>query len=125
MGLRSNSGSFSNVSSYLSPKSGSDWSGVSVGVGVGPAFVFVVDGCSSEEDLGALKRELLHIIERLPENSLVGLVVFDAMVRVYDLGFTDCLRAVVFNGGREVSSEKVQYDQKSGICTSKVVVVCS
>lgn len=108
MGLRSNSNSFSSVSAYSGPGLGSEWSGVSVGIGVGPAFVFVVDGCSSEEDLGALKSELLHIITRLPENALVGLVVFDAMVRVYDLGFTECLRAVVFHGGREVSSEKVQ-----------------
>lgn len=108
MGLRSNSNSFSSISAYSGPGLGSEWSGVSVGVGVGPAFVFVVDGCSSEEDLGALKSELLHIITRLPENALVGLVVFDAMVRVYDLGFTECLRAVVFHGGREVSSEKAK-----------------
>lgn len=79
--------------------------------------MFVVDGCSSEEDLGALKSELLHIIARLPENALVGLVVFDAMVRVYDLAFTDCLRVVVFHGGREVSSEKVRCVQTYGICS--------
>ncbi|KAL1562108.1 Protein transport protein S23 G [Salvia divinorum] len=99
-----NNCSFSNVSAYSGRGSGLEWSGVSVG----PAFVFVVDGCSSEEDLGALKSELLHIVDRLPENALVGLVVFDAMVRVYDLGFTDCLRAVLFHGGREVSSEKAK-----------------
>lgn len=112
LALRSNSGSFSNFSAYSGQGMGSDWSGVSVG----PAFVFVVDGCSTEEDLGALKSELLHIIARLPENALVGLVVFDAMVRVYDLGFADCLRAVVFHGGRDVSSEKVRYVQRYGIC---------
>ncbi|KAH6808958.1 Sec23/Sec24 protein transport family protein [Perilla frutescens var. frutescens] len=108
VGLRSNSNSFSSVSGYSGSGLGSEWSGVSVGVGIGPAFVFVVDGCSSEEDLGALRSELQHIITRLPENALVGLVVFDAMVRVYDLGYTECLRAVVFHGGRDVSSGKAK-----------------
>ncbi|KAK6138898.1 hypothetical protein DH2020_027359 [Rehmannia glutinosa] len=108
LGLRSNSSSFSSVSAYSSSGLGLDWAGVGVGVGVGPAFVFVVDACSSEEELEVLKRELLHVITRLPENALVGLVVFDAMVRVYDLGFTECLRVVVFHGEREVSSEQVK-----------------
>ncbi|KAL0388490.1 UNVERIFIED_CONTAM: protein transport protein SEC23 [Sesamum radiatum] len=86
--------------------SGLDWAGV--GVAVGPAFVFVVDGCSSPEELEALKRELLHTITRLPENALVGLVVFDAMVKVYDLGFTECLKVVVFHGERGLSPEQVK-----------------
>lgn len=110
LGLRSNSSSFSSVSAYSSSGLGSDWTGAGSGFGIGPAFVFVVDGCSSEEELGALKRELLHTITRLPENALVGLVVFDAMVRVYDLGYTECLRVVVFHGEREVSSEKVHME---------------
>ncbi|PIN08841.1 Vesicle coat complex COPII, subunit SEC23 [Handroanthus impetiginosus] len=102
MGLRSSS--FSSVSAYSSSGLGLDWAGL----GVGPTFVFVVDVCTSEEELDALKRELIHTITRLPENALVALVVFDAMVRVYDLGFTDCLRAVVFHGERAVSSEQVK-----------------
>ncbi|KAL3649059.1 hypothetical protein CASFOL_005462 [Castilleja foliolosa] len=68
----------------------------------------VVDACSPEEELTALKRELLHVITRLPENALVGLVVFDAMVMMYDLGFTECLRVVIFHGEREVSSEQAK-----------------
>ncbi|KAL3582521.1 hypothetical protein D5086_016853 [Populus alba] len=53
----------------------------------------------------------------LPENALVGLITFDAMVRVYDLGFSDCSRVVVFHGGREVSSEQTQ--QFLGIYSAK------
>ncbi|KAF3632946.1 Pentatricopeptide repeat-containing protein [Capsicum annuum] len=34
----------------------------------------------------------------LPENALVGLMVFDSMVRVYDLGFGECCRVVMFHG---------------------------
>ena len=74
---------------------------------VGPAFVFVVDTCTAEEELGALKNELLLVVEQLPENALVGLVTFDSMVRVHDLGFSECSRVVLFHGEREISSEQV------------------
>ncbi|XP_021291371.1 protein transport protein SEC23 isoform X2 [Herrania umbratica] len=78
-------------------------------VGVrGPAFVFVVDGCLEEEELRGLKRELLRVVEQLPESALVALVTFDAMVNVYDLGFSECSRVVVFHGDRELSSEQIQ-----------------
>ncbi|XP_039007255.1 protein transport protein SEC23-like isoform X2 [Hibiscus syriacus] len=76
--------------------------------GRGPAFVFVVDGCMEEEELRAVKSELRRVVEQLPENALVGLVTFDAMVNVYDLGFSECLRVVVFHGDRELSSQQVQ-----------------
>ncbi|GMI71997.1 hypothetical protein like AT5G43670 [Hibiscus trionum] len=76
--------------------------------GRGPAFVFVVDGCMEEEELRAVKSELRRVVEQLPENALVGLVTFDAMVNVYDLGFSECLRVVVFHGDRELSSPQIQ-----------------
>lgn len=77
-------------------------------VGVrGPAFVFVVDGCLEEEELRGVKSELLRVVEQLPESALVALVTFDAMVNVYDLGFSECSRVVVFHGDRELSSEQV------------------
>ncbi|KAK6254843.1 hypothetical protein SCA6_016148 [Theobroma cacao] len=78
-------------------------------VGVrGPAFVFVVDGCLEEEELRGVKSELLRVVEQLPESALVALVTFDAMVNVYDLGFSECSRVVVFHGDRELSSEQIQ-----------------
>lgn len=100
----------SSSSASLSPSfSSASLSGLdSRGVGVGPAFVFVLDGCSSEEELQALKNELLLVISQLPENTLVGLIVFDSMVRVYDLGFMDCLRVVIFHGEREISSNEAK-----------------
>ncbi|XP_044499496.1 protein transport protein SEC23 [Mangifera indica] len=89
--------------SFLSVSS----AGVS-GVGVGPAFVFVVDGCMEKDEIKAVKHELLRVIEQLPENALVGLVVFDSMVMVHDLGFNECSRVVILHGERELSSEKIQ-----------------
>lgn len=75
---------------------------------LGPSFVFVVDVFSSPEELRALKNEILHVVAQLPENALVGLVSFGSMVWVHDLGFTDCSRAVLFCGDRELTSEKVK-----------------
>lgn len=85
------------------------FSSVSSGGGgvLGPAFVFVVDGCMEESEIRAVKHELLRVMEQLPENALVGLVVFDSMVYVHDLGFSECCRVLVFHGGRELSSEQV------------------
>ena len=74
----------------------------------GPAFVFVVDASMAEEELRALRSEVLLVVEQLPESSLVGLVTFDSMVRVYDLGFSDCSRVVVFHGDRELPPQQVQ-----------------
>lgn len=96
-------GSFSRSNSSLS---GLDR--VGPGYGPGPAFVFVVDLCTAEEELRVLKGELLHVITRLPDNALVGLVVFDSMVMVCDLGYSECFRMVLFQGEREISAEKVQ-----------------
>lgn len=99
------SSNFGNVSmlSKMPSFSGLDWAGY----GLGPAFVFVVDACTCDEELRVVKNELLHVIAQLPETALVGLVVFDSMVRVHDLGFGECCRVVMFHGERELSSEQV------------------
>lgn len=76
---------------------------------VGPGFVFIVDVCTAAEELRALKRELLLVVEQLPETALVGLVTFDSMVRVHDLGFTECSRVVLFPGERELLPEQVSF----------------
>uniref|UniRef100_A0A7N0UCD6 Protein transport protein SEC23 n=1 Tax=Kalanchoe fedtschenkoi TaxID=63787 RepID=A0A7N0UCD6_KALFE len=76
--------------------------------GVAAAFVFVVDCCAPEDEIRALKSELLLVLTRLPENALVGLVTFDGMVQVRDIGYSDCSRVVVFHGERQLSSEQVQ-----------------
>ncbi|KAK4361661.1 hypothetical protein RND71_020613 [Anisodus tanguticus] len=121
-GLDQNLNSSSNfgnpkMASFSGSSSGLDWAGLMyssssgldwAGYGLGPAFVFVVDGCTSDEELRVVKNELLHVIAQLPETALVGLVVFDSMVRVYDLGFGECYRVVVFHGERELSSEQTK-----------------
>ncbi|KAL5852874.1 hypothetical protein ACOSQ3_007992 [Xanthoceras sorbifolium] len=97
----SSSMSFSSMTSFSSTSSGG-------GSGAGPAFVFVVDGCMEKEEIRAVKHELLRVIEQLPENALVGLIEFDSMVKVHDLGFSECSRVVLLHGQRELSSEQIQ-----------------
>ncbi|KAI9196249.1 hypothetical protein LWI28_022280 [Acer negundo] len=94
-----------NLSSSMSFSSTSSGGG---GGGVGPAFVFVVDRCMEKEEIRAVKHELLRVIEQLPENALVGLIEFDSMVKVHDLGFSECSRVVLLHGQRELSSEQMQ-----------------
>lgn len=93
--------------------------GVVVGVGRN------LCGCSGEEELRALRNEILLVISQLPDYVLVGLIVFDSFVRVYDLGFTECLRVVLFNGERQVSSDEVHFSCSVACvceCVCKVVV---
>lgn len=104
---RTGSGSFGSLHNYSSNSlSGMDFRGSGSGGGYG--FVFVVDTCSPPEEIRALKNELLLVVSQLPENTFVGLVTFDAMVYVHDVGFMDCSKVVVFHGDRELSSNQIQ-----------------
>ncbi|KAM3260187.1 hypothetical protein ACQJBY_051446 [Aegilops geniculata] len=79
-----------------------------VGGGAPPAIVFVVDAATAGDELAALKAELLRVVQGLPERVRVALVTFSASVWVHDLGFDGCARVVVFNGERELESDKIQ-----------------
>lgn len=104
--------SFTSSSSFVSLTSSPSSASVSVTSPAivqapGPAFVFVVDVCSAEEELRALKNEILHVVANLPENALVGLVSFGSMVWVHDLGYVECSRVMLFCGDRELPSAQV------------------
>ena len=108
--------SFTSSSSLVSSFSSSSPSGADSRV-LGPAFVFVVDACSAAEELRAIKNELLHVLAKLPENALVGLVTFDSMVCVHDLGFAECSRVVLLHGDRELSSYQVDEPSQFIFCS--------
>jgi len=73
-----------------------------------PAFLFVVDTCLLDDELRAMKETLIQIVGLLPQNSLVGLITFGTTVQVYELAFSECPKAYVFQGSREITSQKVQ-----------------
>ncbi|KAH3762957.1 copii coat protein [Pelomyxa schiedti] len=73
-----------------------------------PAFLLVVDTCLLEDDLRSLKETLIQLLGLLPQNSLVGLITFGTTVQVYELAFSECPKAYVFQGSRDITSQKVQ-----------------
>jgi protein transport protein SEC23 len=70
-------------------------------------FLFVLDTCIIEEELGYLKTSLTQAITLLPENAMVGLITFGAQVHVHELGFAECSKSYVFRGAKEVTREKI------------------
>ncbi|KAJ1404588.1 Zinc finger, Sec23/Sec24-type [Sesbania bispinosa] len=76
--------------------------------GIGPAFVFVVDISTSEDELRLLKNELLLLLHHLPDNAFVALVTIDSMVYLHDLRYSHCSRLVIFHGERQFSSNQIR-----------------
>ncbi|QHO33689.1 hypothetical protein HN51_027356 [Arachis hypogaea] len=74
---------------------------------VPPVFLFVVDTCVIEEEIGYLRSALLQAVELLPENSLVGLVTFGTFVHVHELGFAQVPKTYVFKGSKDVSKDQL------------------
>jgi protein transport protein SEC23 len=70
-------------------------------------FLFVLDTCIIEEELGYLKAALTQAISLLPENAMVGLITFGAQVHVHELGFAECSKSYVFRGGKEVTKDQI------------------
>lgn len=73
-----------------------------------PVFLYVVDTCMSENELGPLKDALLRSLCLLPENALVGLITFGNMVQVHELAFEGCPKSYVFSGKKELQPEQVK-----------------
>ncbi|KAG2635471.1 protein transport protein SEC23-like isoform X2 [Panicum virgatum] len=74
---------------------------------VPPVFIFVVDTCIIEEEIGYLKSALAQVVELLPDNSLVGFITFGTYVQVHELGFGLLPKAYVFKGTKEVTKEQI------------------
>ncbi|KAK6120763.1 hypothetical protein DH2020_045491 [Rehmannia glutinosa] len=70
-------------------------------------FLFVVDTCVIEEELGFLKSSLLQVLGMVPENCLIGLITFGTYVHVHELGFGQIPKVHVFKGTKEVTKEQL------------------
>jgi len=73
-----------------------------------PTFLFVIDTCADEVELGHLRDSLQQTLNLLPEDALVGLITFGALVQVHELGFSECPRSYVFRGDKEYPAQKIQ-----------------
>ena len=72
-----------------------------------PVFLFVIDTCLIEEELGFLKTALKQAIELIPEHALVGMVTFGTQVQVHELGSAEMPKSYVFRGSKEISKETI------------------
>ncbi|RXI00606.1 hypothetical protein DVH24_000840 [Malus domestica] len=72
-----------------------------------PVFLFVLDTCMIEEEMGYVKSALKRAIGLLPDNALVGFVSYGTQVQVHELGFSDLSKVFVFRGSKEISKEQV------------------
>ncbi|CAL9074355.1 unnamed protein product [Musa textilis] len=72
-----------------------------------PVFLFVIDTCLIEEEMGFVKSAMRRAIGMLPEHALVGLVTFGTQVHLYELGFADVSKIYVFRGTKEISKDQI------------------
>ncbi|KAK9088045.1 hypothetical protein Syun_030439 [Stephania yunnanensis] len=72
-----------------------------------PVFLFVLDICLIEEELGFVKSAMRQAVGLLPENAMVGFVSFGTQVQVYELGFAELTKVYVFKGSKELGRDQV------------------
>ena len=73
-----------------------------------PVFVFVVDTCSSVEELNYLKSSLQQSLNLLPSESLIGFITFGKNCYVYNLGWTDSIRCISFRGDKTYEINQIK-----------------
>lgn len=73
-----------------------------------PSFLFVVDTCLFEEELETLKDSLQQALNLIPQDASIGLVTFGTMCHVHELGFSECPKAYVFRGSKNITPQEVQ-----------------
>ncbi|ODM96276.1 Protein transport protein Sec23B [Orchesella cincta] len=74
-----------------------------------PVFLFVIDTCMDEEELGALKESISMSLSLLPQNALIGIITFGKMVAVHELvGGGGISKSFVFRGTKDVNTKQLQ-----------------
>ncbi|CDY13800.1 BnaA09g43020D [Brassica napus] len=72
-----------------------------------PVFLFVVDTCLFSDELDFLRSSLFQALDLIPDASVVGLIAFDSLVRVYELGFPHCTKSYFFHGNKDCSKDQL------------------
>lgn len=68
----------------------------------------MVDLCQPETDLQGLRDGISQALTILPEGCLVGLITFDRLIYVHELGFSDVAKQYVFQGTKEVKQDELE-----------------
>ncbi|KAL0885638.1 hypothetical protein Bca101_009621 [Brassica carinata] len=72
-----------------------------------PVFLFVVDTCIFSDELDFLRSSLFQALDLISDTSVVGLITFDSLVRVYELGFPHCTKSYFFHGNRDCTKDQL------------------
>ncbi|KAI4370428.1 hypothetical protein MLD38_018782 [Melastoma candidum] len=70
-------------------------------------YLFLLDTCMIEEELGFAKSALKQAIGLISDNALVGFVSFGTQVQVHELGFSELSKVYVFRGSKEIGKDQV------------------
>ncbi|RXG53560.1 Protein transport protein Sec23A [Armadillidium vulgare] len=73
-----------------------------------PIFLFVVDTCIDEDELGSLKESITMSLSLMPPNSLIGLITFGRHVQVHVLASEGMRKQFVFPGQKDQTAKSVQ-----------------
>lgn len=73
-----------------------------------PVFLFVLDVCTSEDELQTAKDYIIRALSLLPKDSIVGLITFGQNVHVHVIAFTDCAKCYVLRGEKLYTSEQIK-----------------
>lgn len=74
-----------------------------------PIFLYVIDTClDSEEELVALRENLLISLSLLPSNCLVGIITYGTMVQIHEIGYQEFAKSYVFRGTKDYCKSHLQ-----------------
>lgn len=74
-----------------------------------PVFLFVIDTCMDEEELGALKESIGNSLGLLPQNAMIGIITFGKMVAIHELvGGGGISKSFVFRGTKDLATKQLQ-----------------
>jgi protein transport protein SEC23 len=73
-----------------------------------PIFIFLIDTTVEEEELNELKDSIQQVLTTLPQDCLIGIITFGAMVNVQEIGFSEFPVAYSFKGEKLYKTVEIQ-----------------
>ncbi|PXF40314.1 Protein transport protein SEC23 [Gracilariopsis chorda] len=73
-----------------------------------PAFLFVLDTCTRDDELQTAKDYIIKALSLLPPETMVGLITYGQNVHVHVIGYTDCAKCYVLRGEKEYTTEQIK-----------------
>jgi protein transport protein SEC23 len=88
-------------------------------VSLSQTFIFVIDICTTEDELTSCKELIVQMLQFMPKNGRVGLITFGTHVYVHELGCMHCEKIHVLKGTREKTVAEVRDRLNLGMGTGR------